>query len=55
MKFCPILNLQMCKNLIKNFDITKQSTLDRGRALCIVHDYQKRLNTEYGVIEIDVF
>ncbi len=48
-------NKDYIKNLIKNFDITKQSTLDRGRALCIAHDYQKRLNTEYGVIEIDVF
>ena len=31
-----------------------KSTRDRGRALIIAHDAQKKLDTEYGVIEMDV-
>ena len=34
--------------------LTNKSTKDRGKALIIAHDVQKKIETEYGVREIDV-
>tara|TARA_A100001015_G_C15010592_1_gene722882 strand:+ start:417 stop:638 length:222 start_codon:yes stop_codon:yes gene_type:complete len=33
-----------------NFKYTK----NRGKALCIGHDIQKKIDTEYGVIELEI-
>ena len=48
-------NKEYIKNLIKSIDKTSGSTTNRGKALCIGHDMQKNIDTEYGVIEIDLF
>ena len=32
----------------------KKYTRDRGKALIIAHNIQKKMNCEYGVIEIDI-
>jgi len=48
-------NKDYIKNLIKSLHKSRRSTTDRGKALCIGHDIQKKINTEYGVIEIDLF
>lgn len=32
----------------------RKSTTDRGKALCLAHDFQKKIDTEYGVIEIAI-
>ena len=29
-------------------------TKNRGKALCIGHDIQKKIDTEYGVIELEI-
>jgi len=48
-------NKDYIKNLIKSIDKTCGSTTNRGNALCIGHDMQKKIDTEYGVREIDLF
>ena len=39
------------KQLVLN---SKKSTKDRGLALIIAHNVQKKMDTEYGVREMDV-
>ena len=57
----PDLNIEMQFNkeyinsLIKANEKDRKFTIHRGNALCIGHDIQKTLQTEYGVIEIDLF
>jgi len=57
----PNLNMEVqfnkdyIKNLIKSIEKTRGSTTNRGNALCIGHDMQKKIDTEYGVQEIDLF
>jgi len=48
-------NKNYINNYIKAIDKYTKSTINRGKALCIAHDIQKKINTEYGVIEIDLF
>ena len=38
----------------KMVTLTNKSTKDRGKALIIAHDVQKKIETEYGVREIDI-
>ena len=37
---------------LKNYKL--KFTKNRGLALCIAHDIQKKIDTEYGVIEINI-
>lgn len=60
-KYYVLSNLNMenqfNKNYIKdllNFNNCK-FTKDRGKALIIGHNIQKKLNSEYGVIEINIY
>ena len=54
----PDLNMEVqfdpdyIKNILLNSE--KKYTHDRGKALIIAHNIQKKMNCEYGVIEIDV-
>ena len=34
--------------------LAKKSPQDRGKALIIAHDVQKKIETEYGVREMDI-
>lgn len=40
------------KNLIINNNL--KYTRNRGKALCIAHDIQKKIDTEYGVQEYSI-
>tara|TARA_Y100000816_G_scaffold97122_1_gene67552 strand:+ start:2407 stop:2628 length:222 start_codon:yes stop_codon:yes gene_type:complete len=54
----PDLNIEVqfdpdyIKNILLNSE--KKYTRDRGKALIIAHNIQKKMNCEYGVIEIDI-
>lgn len=54
----PDLNIEVqfdpdyIKNILINSE--KKYTRDRGKALIIAHNIQKKMNCEYGVIEIDI-
>jgi len=37
------------------FNNNSKYTTNRGKALCIAHDIQKKIDTEYGVNEIDIY
>jgi hypothetical protein len=50
------MEVQFTKEYIEQLIQTgnRKFTRDRGKALCIGHDIQKQIDTEYGVIEIDI-
>ena len=54
----PNLNAetQFNKEYILQYILSNNSkyTTNRGKALCIAHDIQKKIDTEYGVNEIDI-
>ena len=51
------MEIQYNKDYIKQIlDSTNcKFTKDRGKALIIGHNMQKKINTEYGVREIDIY
>jgi hypothetical protein len=50
------MDTQFNQNFIYNLAINHNSkfTRNRGKALCIAHDIQKKIDTEYGVIEFEI-
>ena len=50
------MDTQFCNEYIKELldNSSQKYTLNRGKALIIGHDIQKKIDTEYGVIEIDI-
>ena len=54
----PNLNAetQFNKEYILQYILSNNSkyTTNRGKALCIAHDIQKKIDTEYGVNEINI-
>lgn len=50
------MDTQFNQNFIYNLAINHNSkfTKNRGKALCIAHDIQKKIDTEYGVIEFEI-
>lgn len=50
------IDTQFNQNFIYNLAINHNSkfTRNRGKALCIAHDIQKKIDTEYGVIEFEI-
>tara|TARA_B110000444_G_C18429485_1_gene406118 strand:- start:344 stop:565 length:222 start_codon:yes stop_codon:yes gene_type:complete len=50
------MDTQFNENFIYNLAINHHSkfTRNRGKSLCIAHDIQKKIDTEYGVIEFEI-
>ena len=47
-------NILYIKELLINNNHINKYTRDRGKALVIAHDIQKKIDNEYGVIEISI-
>ena len=52
-QFIPEYIKELINNRFNRYG-NRKSTTNRGKALCLAHDIQKNIDTEYGVIEIDI-